>query len=167
MPNWIEGTLKVRGKIENVKRFFFEGLNYYGNCTGFEADPVPDAKESWMEIVDNKEYGYYYIDFDVEPHVEGTNRAFVFADRDHPLYYEEEWNEPAVAVMKVRQAWGFREEEWSEISKRFDVDIRLFGIERGMEFCREIEIIKGKVTMSKRTEYENWDWECPFPYLGG
>lgn len=26
MPNWCEGTLKVRGTKENVKRFVLEGL---------------------------------------------------------------------------------------------------------------------------------------------
>ena len=29
MPNWIEGSLKVRGNYENVKRFFLDGTNDY------------------------------------------------------------------------------------------------------------------------------------------
>ena len=69
--------------------------------------------------------------------------------------------------MKVRQAWDFPEEEWTEISKKYDVDLRLYGIERGMQFCQELEIIKGEVKLSKEKKYKNWDWECPFPYLGG
>ena len=27
MPNWIEGTMKLRGKRENIRRFFLEGLD--------------------------------------------------------------------------------------------------------------------------------------------
>lgn len=28
MPNWCEGTLKVRGSLENVRRFMEEGIDY-------------------------------------------------------------------------------------------------------------------------------------------
>lgn len=30
MPNWCEGTLKVRGTKENVKKFVLEGLHPVG-----------------------------------------------------------------------------------------------------------------------------------------
>lgn len=29
MPNWIQGSLKVRGTYDNVKNFFIKGLNAY------------------------------------------------------------------------------------------------------------------------------------------
>lgn len=167
MPNWIEGTLKVRGTLENVKRFLLEGLNDYNCSSAYYVDPVPTPKENWLMINDNKEWGYYEIDFDNAPYVEGTSGAFVFTDGNHALYYEKEWNEPAIAIMKVRQAWTFLKEEWVEISKKYDVDLRLYGLEQGMEFGYEIEIIKGEVTLNEKLEYGNWKWECPFPYLGG
>lgn len=169
MPNWIEGTLKVRGEIDNVKRFFFEGLNEYSGASIFETNPQPDPKEKWLQIEDDKEYGYYAITFDCEPHVEGTRRAFVTTPGEYfnALYYENGWTKPVTSVLKVRQAWSFNEDEWREISEKYDVDLRLYGIECGLEFCQEIEIIKGEITLSKEVSYEDWNWECPFPYLGG
>lgn len=29
MPNWCEGSLRIRGKYEDVIRFFKEGINAY------------------------------------------------------------------------------------------------------------------------------------------
>lgn len=169
MPNWIEGTLKVRGNLENVKRFIIDGLNEYTLESAYRDNPTSKPKESWLEIEDNKEYGYYEINInsESEPYVEGTKRAFVSSTNCSVLYYESEWKDPAIAVMKVRQAWDFPEEEWTEIAKKYNVDLRLYGIERGMQFCQELEIIKGEVKLSKEKKYKNWDWECPFPYLGG
>ena len=31
MPNWIEGTMKLRGKRQDIRRFFLEGLEP-SNC---------------------------------------------------------------------------------------------------------------------------------------
>ena len=167
MPNWCEGTVKIRGKLENVKRFLLEGLNHY-SYRDFD-NPVP--KEDWMVINDNKKYGYYEIDFDVEAYVEGTRRAFVSSENAcHVFYWEDNHNGTPVAVMHVRQAWRFREEEWCEISKKYDVDIRLYGVEQGMMFTEDIEIIKGEVTKNEShvyETYEQWVWNCPFPNYGG
>lgn len=168
MPNWCEGTVKVRGKLENVKRFLLKGLNVYSY---FDND-TPEPKEQWMSIEENKKYGYYQIDFDESAYVEGTSRAFVSSENACPvLYCESEQSENnVVSVMHVRQAWGFRENEWCEISKKYGIDIKLYGIERGMMFIENIEIIAGEITKNESHEYETyeeWVWECPFPNLGG
>ena len=163
MPNWIEGTLKVRGSLENVKKFIFEGLNVYQMSAD---EPLP--KDQWMLITDSREYKYYEIDFDYEAYVEGTKRAFVRSHENHSVFYtQDDWSDPVIAVFAARQAWSFKDEEWREISEKYGVDIRLFGFEQGMEFGQEIEIINGEVTIDKTIEYKDWDWECPFPYMGG
>lgn len=171
MPNWCEGTLKVRGNLENVKKFLLEGLNVYKFTDEREYVPVP--KSEWLIITDNKDYGYYEIEFnDDDVYVEQTNRAFVDIDNGSPaLYWEQGRNERnVVSVMHVRQAWGFREKEWCEISKQYGVDIKLYGIEQGMMFTENIEIIAGEVTRNESHQYktyEEWLWECPFPHMGG
>ena len=45
--------------------------------------------------------------------------------------------------------------------------MKIFGVERGMEFCQDIEIADGVVVKSEQITYDDWDWDCPFPEMGG
>ena len=154
MPNWIKGTMKLRGQSEDLKRFFKDGV---GKSSWFEDDARPiadfvqtDFDGEWCEVT-----------FKSEPWIKGTRRAFIEGD-----YVG--WGESfATIAIEVKQAWGFDTEAFAEISKKYNLDIRLYGFERGMEFCQEIEIIKGKITINKEITYDDWVWEFPMPNMGG
>lgn len=161
MPNWIEGTMKLRGKREDILRFFREGLDassWLGDGSGKLKDQVTDESgENYLEFT-----------FKDEPHIAGTRRAFI---TDNYLYME---GDEGIACVNVKQAWAFYAgrdtkdlENWKNISDKFNVDIRLFGIEQGMCFTQEIIIIRGRRPIVNEREYEDWDWECPFPRMGG
>lgn len=161
MPNWIEGTMKLRGKREDILRFFREGLDassWLGDGSGKLKDQVTDESEDdWIEF-----------NFRNEPHIAGTRRAFITDDH---VYMEED---EGIACVNVKQAWAFDAERdtkdlenWKNISDKFNVDIRLFGIESGMCFTQEIIIVRGRRPIVNERQYENWDWECPFPRMGG
>lgn len=161
MPNWIEGTMKLRGKREDILRFFREGLDassWLGDGSGKLKDQVTDESEDdWMEF-----------HFRNEPHIAGTRRAFITDDH---VYMEKD---EGIACVNVKQAWAFDAgrdtkdmENWKNISDKFNVDIRLFGIESGMCFTQEIIIVRGRRPIVNDREYEDWDWECPFPRMGG
>ena len=147
MANWIEGTLKLRGRDEDLLRFFNEGLE---PSEGSPFDTLAEEKD-----------GFYTVTVSFEPHIIGTHRAFIgdcwecWGDGKH------------VAAVPIRQAWGFFAEEWIEISKRYHLDVRLYGFERGMEFSQEVEVINGVVTKDEEKKYDDWTWECPMPRLGG
>lgn len=155
MPNWIEGTLKARGKRENIRRFFLEGCVIL--CDSGEKSPEDRSNDSRL-----------WIDFhgSEDIYIEDTRRAFISCDE---VYMEEE---EGVICVNVRQAWAFDGQtgdldRWKAISDQFDIDIKLFGIERGMEFVQEVIILReGKNIVNFKT-YEDWDWECPFPCMGG
>ena len=159
MPNWIEGTMKLRGKREDIHSFFVEGL-----------DPSAWLSEKKIEdqVIDESEADMLWIRFRDEPHIKGTRRAFITDDS-----VEMHENEGVVCV-NVKQAWAFdagREtkdlDNWKAICDRFNVDLKLYGIECGMQFTQEIIILRGRRPIVNERQYADWDWECPFPNLGG
>ena len=159
MPNWIEGTLKLRGKQEDIRRFFREGL---------QPSNWPKPEDRVGQIIDRSEENELYFEFNREPHIVGTRRAFI---TDESAYMSEE---SGVVCVNVKQAWAFCAgpnsndlETWEDISDKYDVDIKLYGIERGMEFTQEIIILRGEKPIVNERQYENWDWDCPFPNMGG
>ena len=160
MPNWIEGTMKLRGKREDIYRFFKDGL-----------DPSSWAGETNKieeQVLDFSGEDYLDFGFKDEPHIKGTRRAFITATEVH---MEED---QGIACVDVKQAWAFdagREtedlENWKAISDEYGVDIKLFGIECGMQYMQEVIIIRGKKPIVNENQYEDWDWDCPFPKMGG
>lgn len=58
-------------------------------------------------------------------------------------------------------------EELLEISKKYDVDIRIHAFERGMHFNQVVEIVNGKMVQDYVKYIDNYDWECICPEKGG
>ena len=159
MPNWIEGTMKLRGKREDITRFFREGL---------EPSNWPKPEDRENQVVENGDDEYLDFSFINEPHIIGTRRAFI---TDSGVDMEED---EGVVCVDVKQAWAFDAgnqtndlQNWKDISDKFNVDIRLYGVECGMRFTQEIIIVRDKSPIVNERQYENWDWECPFSRMGG
>ena len=66
MPNWIEGTMKLRGTQKDIKRFFSEGV---------EPSNWPDPKDNIDQVVNESTDDELYFEFKNEPHIVGTRRA--------------------------------------------------------------------------------------------
>lgn len=165
MPNWIEGTMKLRGKRVDIERFINEGIQGY--------DFLGENKRPKSEFIKDNSINNE-IDFEIfnDPHVNGTRRMFVLPTSEC-LYKEE-----VVCVFNIRQAWSFTARDTDidnliAIADKYNVDIRLYGIESGMEFIQEVIILhgndseKGKVKLNNCISFEDWEWECPFPRMGG
>lgn len=166
MPNWIQGSLKVRGSYDNVKNFFVKGLNAY------RGNEMLDKKDWVLDIDEYNEPGEREFSMDIKPdtwvYVEDTRRAFVTSN--HICFYEGAYKENpslVVAACEINQAWCFEEDDWASISKEYNVDIRLWGLEQGVQFGQEIEIIDGEVIKNEEFKYDDWDWDCPLPWFGG
>ena len=163
MPNWCEGTMKLRGRAKDILRFFHEGLDA---STWLGGEKIED------QVFDKSGEGEIYFEFKNEPHIKGTRRAFITGN-DVYCYYDGKEEEDIVACVNVKQAWAFAADDggdlkkWQEISNEYNVDIRLFGIEMGMEFTNEVIIVRGKKPIVNEKQYEDWMWECPFPNMGG
>ena len=156
MPNWIEGTMKLRGKREDIARFFREGL---------EPSNWPKPEDRENQVVEHGNDEYLDFSFKNMPYIVGTRRAFI---TDSSAEMEED---EGIVCVDVKQAWCFTTEgkvdEWKEISQKYNLDIRLYGIECGMAFTQEAIIVRGKSPIVNEKRYEDWGWECPFPNMGG
>jgi hypothetical protein len=155
MPNWIEGTLKLRGRSGDLKAFFDDAI-------------LPCASRN-NKLLDKEDFitfsfddGWYAVNIKKDAWIKGTHRAFVTNDCE--IDVEDEF---ATVCLPIRQAWSFNVDDWKDISTIYNLDVRLYGFEQGMEFCQEIEVLDGRVTMDKKITYDDWKWECPMPEMGG
>lgn len=150
MPNWIEGTMKVRGNSENLKNFIKNGI---------------EAK------VGKHEYGAE-VEYDVpdRAYIIGSRRAFV--GKQCYCYIDSSPGKNKTITIPIIQAWSFTpgegaEQRWVNLAKEYSVDVRLQGFECGMEFYQDFAVVNGEITIDEVKQYDDWDWECPMPRLGG
>lgn len=148
MPNWAEGSLKLRGKCENIASALKEML--LNDTVTLEEERDGDL------LVFNNTAPYFYIN--------KTRRAFINQNQIE-VWLEEEFC--IVELDNFQQAWSAIPENYQEISSKFDVDIKIFTFERGMEFTQEIEISKGEIIKNVCSNYDDYQWEVPFSNLGG
>lgn len=149
MPNWAEGSLKLRGKKENIA----QALKYMF-CTAGNVEIEEDLEIGLFELTTTAPYFY----------INKTRRAFIDQKRI------EVWLEEKFCIVELdnfKQAWSAIPENYKEISSKFDVDIKIFTFECGIEFTQEIEISKGEIIKDVCYEYDDYQWEVPFSNLGG
>ena len=165
MPNWIEGTMKLRVKRDDISRFIREGIHGYDFLGENEIPKNEYLRDSSTE---NELYCEIYND----PHIDGTRRMFI-TETNAWMGIEE-----GVCCFNVKAAWAFIANDGDKdrliaIADKYNVDIRLYGIESGMEFVEEVIVHhghgseKGKIVLDNCINYEDWNWDCPFPDLGG
>ena len=172
MPNWCEGSLKLRSKNrENIINFIKESFIdcYYGvditaiiQQTGIETGAVKidicdDDPDVSITLDVNKSHWIWLKD---------CGRSFIETDKhmDYDIIFR--YNN-YICSFDFKTAWSINPDDWIDISRKYNIDIRLYGIERGMEFTQEVEIIDGNLIYNNVKEYSDWDWECPFPKMGG
>lgn len=159
MPNWCEGTLKVRGSLENLKTFVLNALKecrYYGAPP---EGPLLDVYESEQE---------FEAKLNRTAHLEGTSRGFVESDNGYQyFYFNDEDGDQILLLHKTQFAWNIDAEELRHLCNKYHVDMKITAFESGMEFQRDIEIVKGVIVMDNTTEYADYQWQCPCPSMGG
>ena len=148
MPNWAKGSLKLRGRSENIASALKEMLLS-------ETVTLEDKYDGTL-LKFNNTAPYF--------HINETRRAFI-SQKQIEVWLEEEFC--TVELDNFKQAWSAIPENYQGISSKFDVDIKIFTFERGMEFTQEIEISKGKIIKNVCYEYDDYQWEVPFSNLGG
>ena len=161
MPNWIEGTLHLRGKVKDIHRFLSEGISKSVSLWN------RDIQETIIDDSRPKE-GVVAFNFMHDPWIVDTQRAFL-NDQYVAIRYKDE-NEETSTSLVVNQAWSFKTDNWIALSKKYDIDIRLNGFECGGKFGQQITILRGdpEPTVDEEVlKYDDWEWECPFPNMGG
>lgn len=148
MPNWAEGSLKLRGRSENIASALKQML----------LNDTVTLEDEWdgTLLKFNNTAPYFYIN--------ETRRAFIKQEQIE-VWLEDEFC--IVELNNFKQAWSAIPENYQEISIKFDVDIKIFTFECGMEFTQEIEISKGEIIKDVCYKYDDYQWEVPFSNLGG
>ena len=72
-----------------------------------------------------------------------------------------------VPLSDFKAAWDIDTRSLQKVSLDYNLDLRIWGFERGSQFNRDIEIHKGAVVRDRSVDYEDYDWECICPDLGG
>lgn len=161
MPNWCEGTLKIRGNIKNVERWCKENINVYsysfkdGNYFIQRDTENPVKFEAANDEIE--------IEIPKEARIENTRRNFV--EEGH--YSGFEYKGVMRLALNVKAAWFFESEPYVEMSKAYGIDFCFYGFERGMEFNQEVIIENGELKADNEITYDDYFWECPLPNLGG
>ena len=172
VPNWCEGSLRIRGNSEDILKFLRNTLVVYHGKIDHEMNP-PEYVEKlidrslWCEeeeeMFEGITYHYIFIKDKENPHIEGTHRGFVM---DEEISFRK--SEKSCVALHYEQAWTFNSEEWVKFSKEYGLDFRLYGVDQGACFVQEIEVIHGRLTVCKNDKYgESFDWDCLTPWLGG
>lgn len=182
MPNWCEGTLRVRGPLKNLKRFVLGSLaNVYFEMKRNEGGAVvPTEREVPVRIEEYGGKGMCGFSIDAartgagvfgEPRVSegiwirGTRRHFI--EDSCMEVCAGTWDDVATFCARFKAAWGISAEQLQSLCKRYSVDMRIYAFEQGMEFNRDIEIIGGEITKNLEIEFDDYDWECICPKMGG
>lgn len=162
MPNWCKGMLKIRGKQEDVFNLLADNLQVWE--TVIIREPKFDArKELDKEAIKiDRENETIYVE--KTAYIKGTHRNFV-EPNDIIVYKGKDGN--ACIAVEFRAAWDVESEPYIELSKAYNVDIKIEAFERGMEFSRYILIENGNLKKDKETVYDDYVWECVMPNLGG
>ena len=173
MPNWIEGSLKIKGTPENVNKFIDECLVAYSRSSGVEPEALP--KVAWCEIDEFDDC--YDILVDLHPgtwvHINDTRRAFLGDNYSEVIrvYNHKSAGNDCFTAIPIKQAWDFNKDDWIAIAQKYQLHVKLFGIEKGMGFYRDLDIYEdGTVYIDNRhvfTSYDDFIWECPLPWIGG
>lgn len=163
MPNWCEGTLKIRGKRKQIIDF----INNTLVKVNWNLDEEEERKELPINIVPD-EYGEINIETETKEHYlyfKGSRRLFPTSTID--IWLDDEEEEQQVKYLTVKQAWDIDVDFLKKLSDENNVDLRIVGYECGMQFSHEIEIVKGNVIRDKEIKYNNWYWEVDDPSMGG
>lgn len=169
MPNWCEGTFKVRGNFEDIKRYVKENIKVYepkiikepDGSVRFDHIPVPDAIVYEFDEPDSEEFEMTVKD---DAHINGSRRHFIIPGT---YYCIKQNRRKAVMVLRFKAAWYIDTQPFIEMSKRYNVDFRLYGCETGMEFNQEVIIENGELIKDDEIRFDNYMWDCPFSDLGG
>lgn len=155
MPNWCQGTLKVRGEYDKLKAFLENALN---ECAYVGEPPEGPL----LEVEEMSEY--VYVTLRRMAHLKDTSRGFVEEDTDILL---EKKAGKQIIFLDAQFAWDIKTEELQWLSQEFGVDLKITAFEQGAQFERDIEIVQGFISLDSVKEYQDYEWMCPCPTMGG
>ena len=161
MPNWCSGNLKVRGKFRDIKKMLTEEFFI---LDGY----ILDRKYKDIVLKEEEDYlGYFEIEVGRQGMwLKGSRGCFnsdILVEKD----IESEEDEVSVNLGLFESAWDIPKQKLMDISDKHSLDFKIFAYERGMEFNVDFEVSKGEIIKNDEITYDDYEWECPEPNIGG
>lgn len=193
MPNWAEGTLKIRGSQKNLLKFCKERLgertgdeekaiiweirHYGGNNNGLVAKYysfselciwLKDSRRMFIDMGNEVPYNWDVGGKDISEDPKHSKFEYESLFYLYKMSGEDDW----LVVFPFQAAWDVREDYFEQMSKEYDLVFRVYTVEQGMGFFSEILVKDGETTElgggpAGNSGYGEFVWECPFPFLGG
>lgn len=170
MPNWCEGNLRLRGTGAAIKEFLKNELKIVGYAGSLlnPAECNAEVKDNGCELeinIPEIASGWHLRSF----YVNNTHRNFIETKSIYAYIGEEEDCEETqtVCIDDFKAAWGIKSAPYVEKAKKYGLDIKIVGFEKGMQFAQIIEIVNGELTKDQEIKFDDWDWECLMPNMGG
>lgn len=162
MPNWVEGIFRARGTKERM-------LNFIQNQLMTAYDKPPEI------IGDKYEDGDIYFTFSSEEddfkkniYINGIVRGYLVYESVPYLQKINNNSNEYIMVEKFKRAWDLNLGEIEELAKKYRIDIKINVYEQGLQFSKLYEVDRtGYVVHREEKKYNDYNWECPMPLLGG
>lgn len=151
--------MKVRGTSEDIVHFLKTALT-----------PVPFTGDP-MEAIIKEGNGYIELrgpDKTFAFYVEDTRRNFVRTKIIE--WYELNLPKDQKQILLLEDyegAWSIEADALVELSKKYNLDFKIYAFEGAMEFNQDIEIINGEIVKNDFIKFDDYSWECTNPRKGG
>lgn len=152
MPNWCVGTLKIRGDKENVRKFLLESITVPGSVFGNTPELEVEEDDNYLRM--KSKWGLY---------VKGSHRQFIQGEIEWYAYDGVN----TLCIDCYEGAWGIDTETLVRLSKEYQIDIKIYAFERGMKFNLDFEVHKGELIKDLEVTFDDYEWDCPCPTMGG
>lgn len=177
MPNWFKGNIRFRGKPEDIAKFLEKEIVAVATNNDYETLEFPPSfyRDEYSltvgvpaEVCDDNNLHWSSL------YIKGTKRNFI--DDDIEVWFNDKDSKGNIIVHcdDFAAAWDIDYEPYKRFSKKYNIDIKIVGYECGAQFGRTLEILQlheGEETITEVRDYPvqylDWDWECPFPRMGG
>lgn len=174
MPNWCTGNIRFRGKIDNILNLLKNSFIYCVYGEEYKTIQKPaivefDGEEITVSSPFDDGRGWLYIDDTHRNFIDLLGGSCITTSYVHEPTSNDD-DQYVVLFDSFQAAWSIEPDPYVEMSKKYDVDIKIFGWESGMEFDQEIEIVNGKLIKNEVGEYHDpgdWAWNSILPYMGG
>lgn len=158
MANFCQGILKIRGEKQDICNFIENNLTFY---------PDPSNLTNKMYFRKGFESLYevgYELSYDARyTHLNNSNRHHIKESEIIVYDRDDYW----LACVTLIACWDIDIDYLVEVSKQYNIDLKIYAFEKGMEFNRDIEIHKGKTIKDNTIKFKDYMWECIDPTIGG
>ena len=170
MPNWCAGNIRLRGTGAAIMEFLKNELKIVGYA-GHILNPAEcnaEVKDYGCELtveIPEMASSWHLRSF----YINNTHRNFIEAKSIYAYLGDEEDRAEVqtVCIDGFKAAWGIEATPYVEKAKKYGLDIKIVGFEKGMQFAQIIEIVNGELIRDQEIKFDDWDWECLMPNMGG